>query len=105
MKFGCLRQMLEWRMGIENGWSVKPGAYGKGLKGRVEPGIWAELEATYVGAGTDENWETLFRTIDLFRKVAREVGDRLGYGYPGEMDQQVVAYLESIRRMDRGASG
>ena len=105
MKFGCLRQMLEWRMGIENGWSVKPGAYGKGLKGRVEPGIWAELEATYVGAGTNENWETLFRTIDLFRKVAREVGDRLGYGYPGEMDLQVVAYLESIRRMDRGASG
>jgi aminoglycoside 6-adenylyltransferase len=105
MKFNCLRQMLEWRMGIENGWSVKPGAYGKGLKGQIEPETWAELEATYVGGGSDDNWQALFKTIDLFRSAALEVGQCLGYEYPGEMDQQVVAYLESIRRMDRGASG
>ena len=24
MKFDCLRKMLEWRIGIENGWSIKP---------------------------------------------------------------------------------
>jgi aminoglycoside 6-adenylyltransferase len=97
MKFSCLRQMLEWRMEIENEWSVKPGAYGKGLKRRIEPETWAGLEATYVGADVVENWQALFRTIDLFRKVALEVGRRLGYEYPHEMDQQVVAYLENIR--------
>jgi aminoglycoside 6-adenylyltransferase len=101
MKFNCLRQMLEWRMGIDKGWSVKPGAYGKGLKRLVEPETWVGLEATYVGAGRDENWQALFKTIELFRQAALEVGERLGYEYPVEMDQQVVAYLESIQSLAR----
>ena len=101
MKFHCLRKMLEWRMGINNHWSVKPGAYGKGLKPWVEPAIWAELEATYVGAGTAENWDALFRTIHLFRELALEVADHLGYQYPLEMDQRVVSYLEKVRNLDQ----
>ena len=105
MKSSCLRQMLEWRMGIDNGWSVKPGAYGKGLKDRVEAEIWSALEATYVGAEIDENWDALFRTIRLFRKVALEVADSLAYEYPQDMERQVSAYLESVRSMDQGASG
>ena len=32
MKMIKLRQMLEWRMEIDHDWSVKPGAYGRGLK-------------------------------------------------------------------------
>jgi aminoglycoside 6-adenylyltransferase len=101
MKFNCLRRMLEWRLGAETGWSVRPGAYGKGLKGSIETELWAELEATYVGAGTAENWEALFRTINLFRKIAQEVAERLNYVYPQEIDRGVVDYLERIRGLDR----
>jgi aminoglycoside 6-adenylyltransferase len=78
-------------------WQVKPGAFGKGLKKRVAPEIWTELEATYVGAGCEENWEALFRTIRLFRKVALCVADRLAYQYPHDMDRRVVAYLDQVR--------
>jgi hypothetical protein len=48
--------MLEWRMETAHGWSVKPGAYGKGLKQYIEPELWSDLESTYVGAGLEENW-------------------------------------------------
>jgi len=103
MKLQCLRRMLEWQMEIEHHWSVKPGAYGKGLKGRVGPGIWSELESTYVGAGTAENWDALFKTIDLFRKVAVEVAVALGYEYPYDMDRRVTAHLARVRGLDRRA--
>jgi aminoglycoside 6-adenylyltransferase len=73
--------MLEWRMEIDYNWSVKTGAYGKGLKKRLKPEIWSELESTYVGARLEENWGALFKTIDLFRKVANEVADHLRYEY------------------------
>ena len=63
----------------------------------IEPEIWAELESTYVGVDREENWEALFRTIDLFRKVAFEVAERLVYEYPDDIDRRVVAYLEEIR--------
>ncbi len=97
IKFHSLRQMLEWQMEIEQGWSVKPGAGGKGLKKRTDPSLWAELESTYVGAGTEENWDALFRTIDLFRRVAVEVGGRLGYAYPYEQDRMVVEHVQRVR--------
>ena len=51
MKMNKLRQMIEWRMEIDHDWSVKPGAYGRGLKRHLTPETLLELESTYVGAG------------------------------------------------------
>jgi aminoglycoside 6-adenylyltransferase len=65
MKFQCLRKMLEWRMEIDHDWSIKPGACGKGLKKHSRLESWAELESTYVGVRTEENWDALFNwTLD-----------------------------------------
>lgn len=97
MKFNCLRTMLEWQAKAGQDWKIRTGAYGKGLKKRVDPATWTELESTYVGAGQEENWQALFRTIDLFSRVAREVGACLGYDYPEEMHQSVTIYLAKVR--------
>ncbi len=99
MKGENLRQMLEWHMQLTRNWSQKAGAYGKRLKRYTRPDLWAELERTYVGPGADENWDAMFATIDLFRKVALEVGQALGLAYPMEMDRRATAYL---RRMWEG---
>ncbi len=100
MKHVDLRRMLEWKIEVDAGWALKPGAYGKGLKRRLDAATWAELERTYTGASLQDNWEALFRTIDLFRKVAIEVGERLGYAYPGALDGRAVAYLRRVRALE-----
>jgi aminoglycoside 6-adenylyltransferase len=79
MKQGELRPMLEWLIETEHNWSVKPGPYGRRLKQWLSPALWAELEATYTGADLEANWQALFNTLALFRKVARLVGQRLGF--------------------------
>lgn len=101
MKFKNLRQMLEWRMELDHRWSVKPGAYGKGLKKHLSPEVWSELESTYVGAGLEENWDALFKTIVLFRRVAVEVATQLGHEYPHDLDQRVVAHLQKVKNLGR----
>jgi aminoglycoside 6-adenylyltransferase len=103
MKMDNLRLMLEWRMETDHQWSVKPGTYGRRLKKWLSPDLWAELENTYTGARLEENWEAMFRTIALFRKVAIEVGERLGYAYPHTLDRRAVAYLERVKNLDRKA--
>jgi aminoglycoside 6-adenylyltransferase len=40
MKFKKLRQMLEWKIEIENNWSLKMGSYGKTLKKQIKPDMW-----------------------------------------------------------------
>jgi aminoglycoside 6-adenylyltransferase len=103
MKAVNLRQMMEWRMEVDHNWSVKPGAYGKGLEKRLAPELWSELEETYTGAGIEENWDAMFRTIDLFHKVAIQVAASLGYDYPHDLDRRMTAYLHNVKALDRGA--
>lgn len=99
MKYNCLRKMLEWRVAMDQNWNVKLGAHGKRLKKQVEPALWEEVAATYVGAGKEENWEALFKTIAIFRKVACEVAEDLGYPYPEHIDREVVIRLQKVKNM------
>jgi aminoglycoside 6-adenylyltransferase len=102
MKHEHLIPMLEWRIEIDHGWSVKMGPYGRGLKKWLSPPRWAQLEDTYTGGGLEANWAALFRTQDLFREVAVEVGDQLGFAYPHDLDRRARAYIEKIRNLERG---
>ena len=99
MKHVYLRPMLEWRTELEHGWSVPAGALGKGLKKRLPLEIWSQLENAYAGADIAGNWEALFRTMVLFRQVAREVGEALGYVYPLDLDQRVTNYVQKMQQM------
>ena len=100
MKHEDLLPMLEWHMELEHQWSVKPGLYGRRLKKRLRPDLWADLEGTYTGIGVEENWTVLYRMLDLVSKAAREVGEKLGYAYPEEMECKTRAFIQKIRALD-----
>ena len=97
MKHLFLRMLLEWRTEIDHDWSLPVGALGKGLKKNLPPEIWSQLEETYVGSDIAENWEALFKTITLFRRVAMEVGEALGYAYPQRLDESVTKFAKEIQ--------
>lgn len=98
-----LLPMLVWRIEIDHDWSWKPGPYGRGLKRRLRPDLWAQLEKTYAGPGLEESWTAMWQTIGLFRQVAIEVGDKLGYAYPHDFDKRATAYLRRVENLDRDA--
>lgn len=102
MKMWNLRKMLEWKAGIDASWNVRLKAHGRGLKQLLPADLWAELEATYVGAGIEENWAAMWCTIDLFAKVARQVGEGLGYEYPEALHQRCVKYMAWVQGLARG---
>jgi aminoglycoside 6-adenylyltransferase len=97
-KLGALRRFLEWRIELDRDWSWRPGAYGRGVEGHLPADLAAELARTYVGTDVEDNWNALFRTTALFRRVATEVGEALGYAYPLEVDEAVTAQLDAVRQ-------
>lgn len=103
LKHGHLLPMLEWHSEIAHQWSLKPGPYGRRLKQHLPADLWSELESTYTGAGLEENWDALFRTINLMRRVARDVATALGFPYPHHLDQRVVSYLLKVQQLDPNA--
>jgi aminoglycoside 6-adenylyltransferase len=97
MKLGVLRRFLEWRIEIEHGWNVRPGVLGRGLERLLDHDIVDALHATYVGGDVDDNWDALFATAALFRRVAKQVGEALGYAYPQDVDDGITAQLRAVR--------
>jgi aminoglycoside 6-adenylyltransferase len=103
MKQEHLLPMLEWHVEMDHQWSVKPGPYGRGLKRWLRPDLWAELERTYTGTELEANWTALLETMGLMRHVATEVAERMGYRYPQELERRVIAYLQEVKNLERGA--
>jgi aminoglycoside 6-adenylyltransferase len=97
-----LRKLLEWYMQIGHGWSVRAGNYGRGIKRKLPPEIWAAFERTYAGPGIAENWAALFATLDLGEWVARAVGSHLGYTYPQELHERCMRYLRRVQALEPG---
>ena len=63
-----------------------------------------QVEQTYVGSQLADNWDALAHTMALFRQVAVEVGEHLGYAYPDELHRRVAAYVEQIKQLERPVS-
>jgi aminoglycoside 6-adenylyltransferase len=101
MKTVAMRRMLEWRIEIDHDWGVRPGVLGRGLKRYLPTDIYEELIRTYVGPEIEETWSALFRLNALFRRVAIEVGQSLGYAYPQEVEDRVTAFLLLVKELPR----
>jgi aminoglycoside 6-adenylyltransferase len=101
MKLELLVKLLEWRIEIDHHWALKPGILGKGLKKLLDRETWAELASTYTGPDLEENWQALFTTTSLFRRIAGEVAHALGYTYPDDLDRGVTDYLQAVRTLER----
>lgn len=101
MKHDMLRRMLEWRVEIARNWSIRPGNLGRGLKRVLPADLWHEIEQTFAGAAPDASWAALWATIRVFRRVAAEVADALGFDYPDDVDRRVTTYLASMHPADR----
>ena len=65
----------------------------------MRPDLLADLAATYTGLTAGETWQALFATIALMRKAATEVGDRLGYPYPQDIERRMMDYLTAVRNL------
>ena len=101
LRYSFLHPVIDWYIGMQNNWSVNTGIHGKKYKFYLDKKTWKELESTYTGADIKENWIAFFNTLSLFRKLAKKVGENLGYNYPGTLDREVTQYCMEIKETKR----
>lgn len=92
-----LHTVIEWFIGLRHGWSVNTGLRGKHFKRYLNDELWSEYTATFAGAEIEEHWQAFFNAVALFRKLARIVGEGLGYAYPMQIDKEMTEYFTHIR--------
>ena len=101
---GYLQTVIEWFIGLQHDWSVNAGMRGKRFKRYLDDDMWSEYTSTFAGADIEENWQAFFNAVALFRKLARIVGERLGYDYPTQLDREMTDYYARIRSYEEGNS-
>ncbi len=101
--FKELEKVIEWYIGMRHAWSVNTNKHGRWFKRYLDRDTLGEIDATFAGADTEENWTALFNMTRLFRRLAVAVADELDFDYPHETDRRITEYMEKIRRLDKDA--
>lgn len=96
-----LRTIIEWYIGLQHDWSVNTGSCGRHFKLYLDAETWSEFEAACAGADVEENWQAFFAAIALFRRLAKIVGDNLGYDYPAQIDREMTDFYQYIRNTNK----
>ena len=71
---------------------------GKGLQAHLPADVWEELLQTFSDADPEKNWAALFAMTALFRRIAQQVAEHLGYPFPDNLINGVVSHAHRMRR-------
>jgi aminoglycoside 6-adenylyltransferase len=101
LRYSYLQQIIEWYIGLQHDWAVNTRQRGSWFKHYLDVESWTELKSTYTGSDIDDNWVAFFCLVNLFRKMARDVGVQLGFEYPIDLELSMTEYYSSIRVLNK----
>lgn len=94
-------RMLSWQVGIETDFSVSVGKCYKYLEKYVHQNTYHQVLSTYAASSTEECWQSLDKTMLLFKNAAHFVASQLKFAYPYEEDANMTAYVQNWLKKNR----
>jgi aminoglycoside 6-adenylyltransferase len=95
-----LREMMEWHARATHGWEYDTWHDGRFLEQWADPRALAELAPSFAAYDAADLVRALPATVDLFRWLARETAERLGFAYPDAADQHATEWLRACLTRD-----
>ncbi|MFS0838891.1 aminoglycoside 6-adenylyltransferase [Paenibacillus sp. 1P03SA] len=92
-----LLKMLEWKVGIDTGFSLSIGKNGKFLNRYMDEKSWNKLLSTYENGSYERVWHALYVMGELFEPVALQVAAEFGYAYPADEAENIKRYVRDVQ--------
>lgn len=103
---GLLLRMMEWQAVARSGDRTDVWQIGMRIKDWTSPDVWQRLHEVFARFDAADSWRALLATTTLFRDVARETANKLGYQYPDDVDDAISGYIaefdDSLPAEDEG---
>lgn len=80
-------------------WHAQPGPPDDGgnlMRSWVGGVIWEDLHEVFAHFDSEDSWKALLVTTNLFRRVARETAETLGFVYPEDLDRNISGFILSL---------
>ena len=98
-----LKRLLEWKMGIENNFSVSAGKSCKYFKKYIQEETYRQFLATYSIAEIESIWNSVFEMCDLFQSTAVELSKKQKFVYDFEQAENSLSFLHHVRKLPANA--
>lgn len=98
-----LKRLLEWKMGIENNFSVSAGKSCKYFKKYLQEETYRQFLATYSIAEIESIWNSVFEMCDLFQSTAVELSKKQKFVYDFEQAENSLSFLHLVRKLPANA--
>lgn len=98
-----LTRIVEWKIGVDNHFSVSAGKCAKYMERYVSEDIYRRYLATYSSAEMEAIWDSVLGMCDLFHEIAAELSEAMEYPYDDTEAENGRAYLEHVRRLPEDA--
>jgi len=76
-----LHDMIDWYIGINQGFDISTGKDGKYYKKYLPAELYSRYAATYSGSDYKDIWEAIYTMCDLFSELAIAVAGHFGFLY------------------------
>lgn len=92
-----LVRMISWHIGSKFDFNISVGKNGKYFVRFLEQDLYERYLDTYCSAEKEEVWNTAYKMIELFRDVAKPLGERLGYSYIESEETGILLYMNMVK--------
>jgi len=99
-----LLRILEWRARATHGFDYDTWESGRFLEEWGDPAVLQGLRDVFAHYDEEDMWRALLATMDLFRSLAIETAERLGYPYPTATDERATEWTKTCLS-ERTATG
>ena len=92
-----LLKMIEWHAQANHRWAYDTKYMGKHLKVWADAGTWEALHRAFAHFDSADSWRGLLATMNLFRQLAVETSEVLGFTYPQDVDQKITGFIVRLQ--------
>ena len=92
-----LLKMIEWHAQANHRWAYDTKYMGKHLKVWADAGTWEALHRAFAHFDSADSWRGLLATMNLFRQLAIETSEVLGFTYPQDVDQKITGFIVRLQ--------
>jgi aminoglycoside 6-adenylyltransferase len=92
-----LHYMIDWHIGIENGFSLSTGKNSKYIKRYLSKDLYAQYTATYSNGAYAEIWKSIDAICGLFHGLAVQVAEHFSFVYNQEEEDGMRKYMQIVK--------